>query len=283
MKRSTLRVIVPLVIGLAVAIGYIANIEIGTLSAFGWKDIALLCPLGALETLLAEKTLVPRTLISIVVAVILALVLGRAFCGWICPVPVTRKLAGLFKKKTDKPEVAEPLMHEGTDEPDAKSRFDSRHIVLGGALLSSAIFGFPVFCLVCPVGLSFATIFLVVSLFATGDTTWAIVVVPAVLLVEVVFFRKWCSKICPLSALMSLLASVGPKTLRPYVDKHKCISCKGGHCGTCATVCEASIVPHDTSAGAPVYECTHCGACVDVCPAKALSLPLLPPKETEEN
>ena len=33
-------------------------------------------------------------------------------------------------------------------------KFDSRHAVLGGAVLTTAVFGFPVFCLVCPVGLA---------------------------------------------------------------------------------------------------------------------------------
>ena len=56
----------------------------------------------------------------------------------------------------------------------------ARHFVLGGALLSTFIFGFPVFCLVCPIGLTFATILLLVNLFAQGDVTWSLIVVPAI-------------------------------------------------------------------------------------------------------
>lgn len=50
----------------------------------------------------------------------------------------------------------------------AQRAFDSRHAVLGGALLTTAVFGFPVFCLVCPVGLTFAAVALLVSLFGCG-------------------------------------------------------------------------------------------------------------------
>ena len=42
-----------------------------------------------------------------------------------------------------------------------RAKLDSRHYVLGGALLSTAVFGFPVFCLVCPIGLTFATVLVV--------------------------------------------------------------------------------------------------------------------------
>ena len=45
-------------------------------------------------------------------------------------------------------------------------RFVSRSGVLAGALASAAIFGFPVFCQICPVGLTFATVLLIMSLFA---------------------------------------------------------------------------------------------------------------------
>ena len=58
-----------------------------------------------------------------------------------------------------------------------RAKLDSRHYVLGGALLSTAVFGFPVFCLVCPIGLTFATVLVVWRLFAAGDMTWSVVLI----------------------------------------------------------------------------------------------------------
>ena len=105
MKRSTLRVIIPLgILGIA-GIAFIANTGLGTLSSFGWQDIAVLCPIGALSTMLASKTIVPRALISLVLSVIAIVLIGRAFCGWICPVPVWSKIRHLFAKQDKEAEA----------------------------------------------------------------------------------------------------------------------------------------------------------------------------------
>ena len=61
---------------------------------------------------------------------------------------------------------------------------------VGRRLLLSAVFGFPVFCLVCPIGLTFATVLVVWRLFAAGDMTWSVVLIPLLLVVELVFLRK---------------------------------------------------------------------------------------------
>ena len=117
---------------------------------------------------------------------------------------------------------------------------DARHFVLGGALLSTFIFGFPVFCLVCPIGLTFATILLLVNLFAQGDVTWSLIVVPAILIAEVLLFKKWCHKLCPLSAFMSLIAKLN-RTFKPTIDNAKCLeTAQGKKCGACGRACEGA-------------------------------------------
>lgn len=122
-----------------------------------------------------------------------------------------------------------------------RATFDSRHVILGGSLLSAAVFGFPVFCLICPIGLTFATIVLVMRLFAFGDVAWGVILVPALLLAEVVFFRKWCSKFCPISALMSLVGKAN-RTFVPAIDNAKCReSAQGTSCEACAAVCPQGI------------------------------------------
>lgn len=300
MKSKTLRVVIPLLVMLVIAVGYFLTSGIGTLSAIGWGSVSLLCPLGALTTMLASKTVVPQAVISLVIAVVAILILGRAFCAWICPVPVVSKLRDIFKRKAPEAQDAEnapngetPL--ELTAEEKAliskkacsgscsscaekRGSVDSRHFVLGGALLSAAIFGFPVFCLICPIGLTFATILLVILLFTNGDVTWSVVVIPALLAVEVIFFKKWCHKLCPLGALMSLVAK-GNKTFKPTIDDDACLeTSKDATCGKCAQACPEGIDPRHPERGASWSECTKCRACVDACPAHAISMPLLPPK-----
>lgn len=297
MKTNKLRIVIPLLILGIAGVGFVAHTGVGTLSAIGWGDISLLCPLGALTTMLASKTVIPRAVFSLVLAVAAIVVLGRAFCAWVCPVPVWSKLRTLFKRQPSADEQGAPEVAAKVDAPlsakeakllktacggschaaaDAPS--NSRHLVLGGTLLSAAIFGFPVFCLICPIGLSFALVFVLIMLFGQGDVTWSVIAIPVILLLEVVFFRKWCSHICPLSALMSLVGKLN-RTFRPSIDDAKCLeTSRGAECGRCAQVCEVGIDPRHPELGTSWEECTKCRACVEACPAQAISMPLLPKK-----
>ena len=101
MKKNSkkLRTLVALAIVAVVTVGFVTNVGIGTMSAPGIWDISILCPLGALGTMLASKMMVPRAVVSLVVMVLLIVVFARAFCGWMCPVPLVQKLRGLFAKK----------------------------------------------------------------------------------------------------------------------------------------------------------------------------------------
>ena len=132
----------------------------------------------------------------------------------------------------------------------------------------------------CPIGLTFATIFLVIGLFGAADVTWTVVFVPVLLLAEVVFFRKWCTHICPVSALMSLV-SKGNRTFVPAVDQSKCLENKGAECGVCRKVCEVKIDPRHPERGSDFSECIKCRKCVEACPGKALSMPFVPKKKPE--
>ena len=221
MKKNskTLRTLTAAAVIVVIAVGFVTNLGIGTISAPGIWDISILCPLGALGTMLASKMMVPRAVVSLVIMALLIVLFARAFCGWMCPVPLVQRLRGLFAKKPSEgarasaadagtvaasagdadaaaagagdaqvKAEAKPLTDAersalaascgasgaGCASCAAKrgAALDARHFVLGGALVSTFAFGFPVFCLVCPIGLTFATILLVINLFAHGDVTW---------------------------------------------------------------------------------------------------------------
>ena len=66
----------------------------GTPSSFGWREIAEVCPLGALEAMIADRTFIPRAFVGLLVFFAITVLLGRIFCGWVCPVPLIRRFTG---------------------------------------------------------------------------------------------------------------------------------------------------------------------------------------------
>ena len=312
-KRSwakRLQFALPLAIIIGAGVGFTLNYGTGSISSLGWEDVAIICPLGAISSMLASKTFIPRAAIALVFALVFVLVFGRAFCSWVCPVPVVSKLRDAFRKGGNAAAVegAGAVEDAGTvdmqaaegaggvggegavdmqvtesadgDAQPAESEegggrhFDTRLAVLVAALLSATVFGFPVFCLICPVGLTFASLFAIITLFWHGTLNFSVVLMPCVLLAEVVFFRKWCSKICPLAALMGLVAKLNV-TFRPTIDGNKCIESHGGTCGKCARNCHEKIDLRPGHRAAAKSNCTRCRTCIEGCPAHAIEMPVI--------
>ena len=300
------RITASLLFALAV-IGAIAGWGTGTFSAFGPFDIAAICPLGALEALLASKTAIPRAAVGVGVTLVIILLAGRAFCAWACPVPLVERLlgrkAGKSKAKccekaeggeakckgcpsaADAPSSGckgavsgEPTTKE--DEQLAKRPRLSRFWVLGGALGSTALFGFPVFCAICPIGLTFASVIAIWRLFAFNESVLTALVFPLLLAAELILARSWCHRFCPLSALMSLIAHAN-RTFVPRIDAKRCLRSTGATCGKCASACPEVIDLHKPAEEARLHDCTKCRACADACPAKAITFPVLGKKAGE--
>lgn len=272
MKRNSklLRTLSVLAVIALVCLGLALHTGTGTPSAWGIYDIAAICPLGAAEAALASKTVVPPMLIALAVGIALVVLFGRAFCAWGCPIPLLRRIFGLKEPKRTR------RASDALDVPAAQrgGAADSRNWVLGGALLSTAVFGFPVFCLICPVGLSVATFIALWRLLQFSEATLSLVVFPVILVAEIVLLRKWCHRFCPLGALLGLMARLN-RTFRPTVAAESCLHCSGASCSRCADVCPEGIDLHHPEASVSLAECTKCGECRDACPAHAISFPLL--------
>lgn len=306
-----------------VLVGMAFHVGIGTPSAFGIQQISAICPLGALETMAGAKGVMLHPLLLFALVVVLIVLVGKAFCAWMCPVPWLQRFFRPKKRAAsakdaagreataqsaaghDAPascgdsavgstqaEAAEPEETHSACAPSACAacagasacakalapvggardgvRLDSRHAVLVGTLASAAVFGFPVFCLICPVGLTFATIIGLWNLVQFNEPTWALIIFPIILIAEVTVLRKWCSKICPISALVSLLSNLNV-TLRPRVKADACLRSRGVDCHACVDACPEQLDPHSRR----IPECSKCGKCVEACPAKAIGIKLL--------
>ncbi len=311
MKISSLRTLTAILFILLTIVGVIVKTGWGTLSSFGYDVIAEICPLGSIEAMIASHTIIPRALIGFVVFAIIVFFLGRFFCGWLCPIPLIRRIFGrdnekpysddeLTKQKTqaktlqlDAPVAADCIPvkaevgtiekkdphvkgHHKEDPALAKAKTwetSTPYIVLLGALVSTAIFSFPVFCLICPVGLTFALVISVWHLLAYNDPSLTILLFLVLLALEIFVLRKWCHSFCPLGAVMTLLARLN-YTFRPKVNKETCLKSSGIHCKKCLNACTEDIHIGDATSGA-FSRCLKCHKCADACPVHAISFPFL--------
>ena len=276
--RKAVRFLIVAVLLIALFAGW----QTGTLCSVGYDAIAYICPLGALETIFGSWAFVPRVLICLAVVVIVALVFGKAFCSWVCPVaPLSDLLRGRKAREKDecgRTQAAHRVLERWSDTNAAqaekhkpfRSQVDGRHVVLAGSLASAAVCGFPVFCLVCPIGLTFASAIALYRLIGFNEPAIEVLVFPALLVLELTVFRKWCHRFCPVGALLSLL-SRGNRTFKPHVNASMCARHAGSSCAACAQACPEHIDPCADLGDRSLAECTRCGACVNTCPAKALS------------
>jgi ferredoxin-type protein NapH len=316
-KSLRIRLAVMLGFMVIVAVGYFVAGGIGNVCGIGFDTITLICPLGALLVMLAERTAIPLAVISVVVAILLCALLGKVFCSWGCAVHFLTRLSKPRSKKVSS-KVGQPSRGtactacavacdtslgaspgasqgasqgdpQGASQGDAQSvsrfasfralfsrlRLDSRHGILASALLATLIFGFPVFCLVCPVGLIFATVLLVMRLFVFGETTWTLIIFPLIIAVELFLLPRWCNNFCPLGALLSLFSGLN-RTFLPQINNKTCLrTAQKTSCNLCERVCPESINLHDIKAGkTALNDCSKCRACADICPENAISFPL---------
>lgn len=295
-KSSQVRFLIMLAVLAVVAVGYFTAGGIGNFCGVGFESITLLCPLGALLAMLAERTAIPLAVVSVVAVLVVCIVLGKVFCAWACPVHFLSRLKGgkgtgsLSRSRPAPSDTAEAKAGASPcstcSSPCGKNKgikIDSRHGILAAALGSTLIFGFPVFCLICPVGLTFATVLLVMRLFAFGDATWTVIAFPAIIALEILLLPKWCQRFCPLGALLSLFSGLN-RTFRPQVNAATCLrESSGKACNLCEQACPEGINLHDVAAGeTTLNDCSKCRACADVCPEGAITFPLLPKKRIGE-
>lgn len=290
-----LRIAAALTVLAAVFICTFLHIPIGTLCA--------LCPMGFAEVATAGGS-VPWALLPGVLAVLaIVFLLGRVFCSWVCPTSLLRNIfggrrpRGLTGRTGACPECgpAEAPARSG-DAPEGRAaacsgsgyadsaegadpnRFRlcnsmaAQGIVLAALLILSLAVHFPVFCLFCPIGLVFGSMFAVSRLFVTWQPGWGLVVFPALLVLELFVLRRWCSAICSLGFFFGLMAKLRSRLgflPRVRVDRGTCIHGEG--CKACAIVYPEDICAAISDPCA-LEDCILCLDCKEHCPTCSVSV-----------
>lgn len=180
------------------------------------------------------------------VIVFYALVGGRVFCSWACPVNVVTDAAAWLRRRLRITSGRAP-------------RGNLRYWLLGAVLVASAITGQAVWESVNPVSMTQR------ALIFGGTVAWA--ATAAVFLFDLLVApRGWCGHLCPVGAAYALIGSKSPLRVAA-AHSSRC-----NDCADCYAVCpepQVIVIPLKGKDGAsPVItdrECTNCGRCIDVC------------------
>lgn len=236
-------------------LGLIAGL---TAAEKGVGTYCLLCPVGFMQLTLGSRVVPVGMIAAVMAALILVYLLGRFFCSWLCP---TTFIKTVFNRK------------EKTEVYSGKPKYlrYMPFVVLAGLLLASFMVQFPVFCLICPIGLLFGFIFAVFRLFHLFDPSLNLIIFPAILIAELLLFRKWCAYICPIAAVFILMRKIPLPKFALKADPATCLNAAGKKCMLCALKCPEGLelVKNDD---AFKERCTLCMECRDNCPASSISL-----------
>lgn len=163
-----------------------------------------------------------------------------------------------------------------------RNNLAAQGMVLVVLLVVSFIVHFPVFCLFCPIGLVFGTMFAVSRMFVTWQPGWELIVFPAMLALELFVLRRWCSAICPLGFFFGLMAKARSKVKalpHVHVNHETCIHSQG--CEVCTTTCPENICAA-TSDPRDLEDCTMCLDCREHCPSRAIGMIRVPERKAPE-
>jgi ferredoxin-type protein NapH len=222
----------------------------GTLSSSMTFDVLPLTdPLVFLQALLAGHK--PEMLAILGAAIVLAayaLINGRVYCSWVCPINPVTDLAAWARRRLD--------IQKGWNlKPKA------RYFVLAAVLAAAALTGTIAFELINPITTLYRGLLFGVS--------WGLLGAMLIFLFDLFVARNgWCGHVCPVGAFYSLVNTTG--LLRVSASgRARCDDCMD-----CYAVCPEMHVISPALKGeqagvSPIIanrDCTACGRCIDVCP-----------------
>ena len=230
----------------------------------------------------------------------MSLILGRLFCGWVCPFGLYIDFMSWIRKKLG-------FSHRNLSEKNNEKIRQLRYVIIAAILILSFILGSEAitghliipstqpggyaytyfsspFCQVCPMKPLCVMILTVLGpmkqaeIFATTTgqflqlgyyvTSLNLLVIAIVTAAAFVFRRSWC-RICPLGGLIAVFSTFPPfkyvSVTRLQKTETKCTKC-----GICKRVCPTQVTKVYKAKGGNVNDaaCVMCLRCVEMCPEK---------------
>ena len=236
--------------------------------------------------------------------VVASVILGRFFCGWLCPF-------GLYQDVLTRLRKSSRLRHLSFSDKTSAKLGQSRYIIIAVFLILSVIFGSYAilgtelipgtrpggpegveagivgninepFCLVCPMrplcvlvecGIgamkySYVSQITYGPLWITGSyiTSLNLAVLIAITILALAYRRFWC-RICPLGGLTALFSTFTPFKQIALTRLQK-DEHKCTKCGVCKRVCPTQATQMYEKKGGDVTDsrCMLCARCVEICP-----------------
>ncbi len=253
-----------------------------------WFEVDLflrLDPLIALGAMAAARTFIPRLAWALII-IGLALILGRFFCGYLCPMGATIDFADRIARPGRK--------KKGQNTFESAGRFRNLKYLFLAGLAGTALMGISSVFLFSPLSLItrfyalvihplmliiinasldvFRPIFSVLGLDDLSYVTYRVPYFDTHFFVAALFVgilslaliqpRFWCRHLCPAGAILALFGR------KPLFRRRVSEACTG--CGRCARVCPMAAIGEDFKITAH-SECITCLKCRDVCPEHAVS------------
>lgn len=221
------------------------NELLGGGSAVEYFGVPILDPVaGTLVTLTAGWT--GTFLLAWSLPLLLALIAGRAFCGWFCPF-------GTLARWTEALVLRLPFRVPHFEVP---SRRPVRWVVLAACVVAGVLGFESALYLALPHSVFSASVYGLWLMGGAGALLgWLVGLIAAGLLFGPTLY---CASICPTGALLSLVGS--RRWVRVTLsDPSAC----GTHCDLCARACWLHL---DPASGDPGMNCDNCARCFGVCP-----------------
>lgn len=230
----------------------------------GRRSFEAFCPFGGVEAawgLFRERTYSCSTSemnVAMFFAVMaLALVAGKAFCGWLCPIGLLNEM--LFKVGQAVPWLRRRQVPLRIDRwlRFLRYPFTALFVILTWKAGELLLRGYDPFYIIFS-GFGHGTLG-VVSVAALAITLLAALVIP----------MFWCRALCPLGAVQDILARFG--LVRIHREAGACTNC-----GACDQVCPQRLAVSRPATVASI-DCTRCLDCLEACPTGALTVGLAAP------
>ena len=206
----------------------------------------------------------PAATITVLVLSLSALLLGRAFCAWFCPIGLVGEwLHGLRNRL---------LPGEWTPPRWLDWLLRAQKFLVLGFLLFIILLAVPAAALpgylASPyhqaADMKMGAFFFNLSLVSGLCLGW-------VLLLTATFRQGFCRYLCPYGAWLALLGLLTPLRIRR--DPVRCLRSSGHDCDKCSRACPSRIQVHQLITVRSL-ECTSCLSCVAACPRRADALHL---------